>query len=138
MINFTEAQLVAFTNFRETELAKWSWDRLKIIMPERAEQISLADAKGISFILQAHEKSKKYLEGLEDDKYYNKWRLVYGTLAFISGTVDFDQDPWNHSILTETLLRPYQRLDLLIGVFEICFDSPENIKFFDKMMKMVL
>jgi hypothetical protein len=132
MIEFTPEQLAAFENAREEDLAKWNWGILKENYPDLWEKVSVKDDEGIAFIKRAHAKAKKYLKGQEDDNDYNKWRVAYGELTFLLGS-NFDTHPWTQSILTETLWHPYQRIDVLKGIFDMCMESENNIEFFERL-----
>lgn len=132
MIEFTPEQLAAFKNAREGELAQWNWERLKTNYPDLWEKVSVKDDMGIVFMKRAHLKAKNYLKGQEDDKDYNKWRMAYGELTFLLGA-NFDMNPWTQKMLTETLWHPYQRIDVIGGIFEMCKNDPSNIPFFEKL-----
>ena len=132
MIEFTPEQLAAFENAREGDLAKWNWEYLKGNYPDLWEKVSVKDDMGIVFMKRAHLKAKQYLKGQEEDGDYNKWRMAYGELTFLLGA-NFDTHPWTQNILTENLWHPYQRIDVLKGIFEMCMESENNIEFFERL-----
>lgn len=71
--------------------------------PERLE---------IDTILQSFSKARRY--GFQGDEQVGKFAL----LAFVLGE-DFDLNPRNHGLLTETLLPPQSRLDHMLGWIEV-------------------
>ena len=135
MISFTDEQLKNFSDARHLELAQWCWREFTQQHPWRLAQLELDESQGIAHIKEALEKSETYLVGTEADRDYNKWRIVYAELAFLVGW-SFDTNKWTQSVLTETIWHPFLRLDILFGVYEICFNNPENIQFFEQLAEL--
>lgn len=130
-IKFTQEQLDAFSEDREEDLARWNWNRLKKQYPVLAENyFNNNENKGIEFLVTAQVRVKKYLEGMENDDNYNKWRVAYGEICFILNKNNIDEDPWNRSILEERLWPPYLRIDILVGIVESSLNNPESQKFY--------
>lgn len=136
MIEFSDEHIQAFETTRDTELAKLGWFALKGEVPEQAIKISDNDKEGIAFIKRCLVRAKKYLVGLEEDKYYNYWRMIYATEGFLLNSANFDMNPWTQKILTEPLWHPYQRIDVLAGITLMCENNPENTEFFKQLVEL--
>ncbi len=135
MISITEEQMNNFKDAREKELAKWCADKFSEFYSQRRAMLDLKDQDLTKKLHTILKQSAVYLKGYEEDRDYTKWRIIYAELAFLVGW-DFDSNTWTQSILNETIWHPFLRLDILMGVYEICYNNSNNAQFFEKLSEI--
>ncbi|ELW81951.1 TPA: hypothetical protein PJH62_003154 [Acinetobacter nosocomialis] len=131
VIEFTQEHLDAFLDDREETLALWNWNRLKQLYSDLAEKnFGNDEVKGVQFLIVAQKRIRKYLNGMENNEDYNKWRAAYGEICFILNKNNIDEDPWNRSLLEERLWPPFLAIDILAGVLESSLNNSASQKFY--------